>query len=128
VYFAIQPIVEKMHNCNCNPLGPNHNPLGPNYNPLGPNYNPLGPNYDPWRQKKSKHFSKTQTMIGQLKKRLTCYLWQMVGVSQDLCIESLQADDGQCKEQRQDWLVRFLKYSSQSDDNSRRRRIAQYQF
>ena len=43
VYFGIQPIVEKLHNCNCNLLGPNHNPLGPNFNPLGPNYNPWRP-------------------------------------------------------------------------------------
>ena len=48
-------------------------------------------------------------MIGQLKKRLTCYLWQMVGVSQDLCIESLQADDGHGKELRQEEsLVKLL--------------------
>ena len=58
---------------------------------------------------KNKHFSKMQTMIGQLKKRLTCYLWQMVGVSQDLCIESLQADDGHGKELRQEEsLVKLL--------------------
>ena len=56
--------------------------IGTKSQSIGTKLQSIGTKLQSMATDKNKHFSKTQTMIGQLKKRLTCSLWQMVGVSQ----------------------------------------------